>query len=177
MGLDHGLRLGTLAPSEDGIDWSDEAASKAYFETYSKWREGVEIITWRKANAIHKWFVENVQDGVDDCENYKVTKAQLITMLDLVDRVLAGTRTEQGTIKNGTTYTAATGWLDNMVSGEVNLNPELAAEILPSTSGFFFGSTDYDQWYLDNLRYTSETLTPFLDTMKDDDTVVYWSSW
>jgi hypothetical protein len=23
---------------------------------------------WRKANAIHRWFVDNVQDGNDDCK-------------------------------------------------------------------------------------------------------------
>jgi len=24
-------------------------------------------VYWRKANAIHKWFVDNLADGVDDC--------------------------------------------------------------------------------------------------------------
>ena len=24
---------------------------------------------WRKANAIHKWFVDNVQDGEDNCQS------------------------------------------------------------------------------------------------------------
>ena len=37
-----------------------------------------EVGYWRKANQIHKWFVDNVQDGVDDCGEYKVTKEQLI---------------------------------------------------------------------------------------------------
>ena len=27
--------------------------------------DGDQIASWRKANAIHKWFVDNVQDGVD----------------------------------------------------------------------------------------------------------------
>ena len=27
---------------------------------------------WRKANAIHRWFVENVQKGEDDCRDYYV---------------------------------------------------------------------------------------------------------
>ena len=27
-----------------------------------------EVGYWRKANAIHKWFVDNVQDGNDDCK-------------------------------------------------------------------------------------------------------------
>ena len=26
-----------------------------------------ELGYWRKANQIHRWFVENVQDGVDNC--------------------------------------------------------------------------------------------------------------
>ena len=25
---------------------------------------------WRKANHIHKWFVDNVQNGEDDCKEY-----------------------------------------------------------------------------------------------------------
>lgn len=28
----------------------------------------VKVGYWRKANAVHKWFVENVQDGVDECD-------------------------------------------------------------------------------------------------------------
>ena len=42
-----------------------------------------EIIYWRKANAIHKWFVENVQEGVDDCGEYEVTVEQLTELRDL----------------------------------------------------------------------------------------------
>jgi len=36
-----------------------------------------EIGYWRKANAIHNWFVTNVQDGKDDCEEYDVSREQL----------------------------------------------------------------------------------------------------
>jgi hypothetical protein len=32
----------------------------------------LEFLYWRKANAIHNWFVKNVQDGVDDCREYYV---------------------------------------------------------------------------------------------------------
>src|SRR6187549_2040929 len=31
-----------------------------------------QVAYWRKANAIHRWFVEKVQGGKDDCENYEV---------------------------------------------------------------------------------------------------------
>lgn len=45
---------------------------------------------WRKANAIHNWFVENVQDGEDDCEYHRpVTKEDLETLFELCREVLA----------------------------------------------------------------------------------------
>ena len=36
---------------------------------------------WRKANAIHKWFVDNVQDGEDNCGKYYVSHTQLKELL------------------------------------------------------------------------------------------------
>jgi hypothetical protein len=43
---------------------------------------------WRKANAIHAWFVANVQNGVDDCHEYECSPDQLRTLLELVNTVL-----------------------------------------------------------------------------------------
>ena len=43
---------------------------------------------WRKANAIHGWFVENVQNGVDDCGYYELTKEILDKMLEEVQTAL-----------------------------------------------------------------------------------------
>ena len=44
---------------------------------------------WRKANAIHSWFVENCADGVDDCRDIYVSKDQAKDLLTLCDKVLA----------------------------------------------------------------------------------------
>jgi hypothetical protein len=43
---------------------------------------------WRKANAIHQWFVENVQDGKDDCEEYYVAYSKLRALYDVCEKVL-----------------------------------------------------------------------------------------
>ena len=43
---------------------------------------------WRKANAIHKWFVENVQNGKDDCGIYGVCREDLEKLLSIVNQVL-----------------------------------------------------------------------------------------
>lgn len=42
---------------------------------------------WRKANAIHKWFVDNVQDGVDDCKEYYVAQSKMEELLELCKKV------------------------------------------------------------------------------------------
>lgn len=36
-----------------------------------------EIGYWRKANGVHRWFVENVQGGTDDCGHYVVSEERL----------------------------------------------------------------------------------------------------
>lgn len=36
-----------------------------------------DIGSWRKVNWVHKWFVDNVQDGNDDCGNYEVSSELL----------------------------------------------------------------------------------------------------
>lgn len=43
---------------------------------------------WRKANAIHRWFVENVQDGADDCGMYDVSPQHLRLLRDTCQQVL-----------------------------------------------------------------------------------------
>jgi hypothetical protein len=48
----------------------------------------VEAAYWRKANAIHQWFVENVQDDVDDCETYSVSRDQLRQLVSVCKEVL-----------------------------------------------------------------------------------------
>jgi len=49
----------------------------------------IEAGYWRKANAIHKWFVDNVQEGEDDCGNYYVGREQLAELRELCQKVLA----------------------------------------------------------------------------------------
>ena len=48
----------------------------------------VEAGYWRKANQIHKWFVDNVQGGTDDCGNYYVGREQLEELKKLCEQVL-----------------------------------------------------------------------------------------
>ena len=87
-----------------------------------------EAAYWRKANQIHRWFVENVQEGVDDCREYYVSFEQLEKLLSICETVLAA--------KNDT----------------------LSASLLPPMQGFFFGSYEFDDWYYENVSNTIDQL-------------------
>jgi hypothetical protein len=106
----------------------------------------LEACYWRKANAIHKWFVDNCQDGIDECQVTYVSKEQLTDLLDLCK--------------------------------QVKKNHSLAHSLLPSESGFFFGGTEYDEWYFNSIDYTIKELTKLLK-QKDSDygEFYYQSSW
>jgi hypothetical protein len=49
----------------------------------------MEAMYWRKANAIHKWFVDNVQGGVDNCAEYFVERKLLQELLQVCKEVKA----------------------------------------------------------------------------------------
>ena len=52
--------------------------------------KGIEIdaMYWRKANAIHGWFVNVVQFGEDDCKEHDVDREQLVTLRNLCKDIL-----------------------------------------------------------------------------------------
>lgn len=45
---------------------------------------------------------------------------------------------------------------------EVSLDHDKAEDLLPSASGFFFGSTEYDEWYFQGIEETIEMLDRIL---------------
>lgn len=47
-----------------------------------------EVAYWRKANQIHNWFVENVQEGDDNCGEYYVSGEDVAKLLKQVNMAL-----------------------------------------------------------------------------------------
>jgi len=109
---------------------------------------------WRKANAIHGWFVNNVQGGEDNCQPYYVPREKLVELQNDCRAVLlvnAGADKEEVAIDHG-------------------LNP---------TQGFFFGSYEMDEYYDQDLKYTIEMLDHVLSCVPDEYeySFYYTSSW
>jgi len=122
----------------------------------------LEAMYWRKANAIHGWFVENVQDGDDDCKEYEVERSQLEALRDLCSKIL-------------TRHEAMKTMSDEQIEEMDDLDED--EESLEPTAGFFFGSTDKDEWYYEDLKNTAEGLRRVLETLPDDYSFSYHASW
>lgn len=136
-----------------------------------------EVAYWRKANQIHAWFVENVQGGEDDCGAYKVDKEQLEDLLDICKQIEENAVMKKGKVVNGQTVKDGE-WVNIYEDGYNIINPEICEELLPTCSGFFFGSTEYDQWYMDDITSTIEQLEKVIEeTDWETETVYYQASW
>ena len=76
--FDTGLK--GLCPDIEGVEQLDEAVHEA--GEYTKYLSLTkEIGYWRKANAVHSWFVENCQDGIDECQLSEVSREDLEDLL------------------------------------------------------------------------------------------------
>jgi hypothetical protein len=129
---------------------------------------------WRKANAIHNWFVKHVQGGEDDCKEYYVSHDDLAELLETVKKVLKSSPLVDGTINNGYSFVDGIKTY-NTSEGKVMKDPSEAQRLLPTTEGFFFGSTDYDEWYVKDLEATVKILE---DALADENADYYYqSSW
>lgn len=139
---------------------------------------------WRKANQIHGWFVSNIQDGVDDCGSYELTKEKANELLSICRNIKQKCSLVDGQVKNGQVASVETGgkFVDAIEDGNTMTNSEVAEKLLPSESGFFFGSTDYDQWYMESIDETIEILEAIMGESDPDKDyfsaeVYYQSSW
>lgn len=116
-----------------------------------------EVAYWRKANAIHNWFVTNCNGGEDNNGSMYVYTEQLQELLETIDKVLNSVRLKKGKIHVGTTY--KDGKSEEMYEdGKVVANPEVCEKYLPTASGFFFGNTDYHEYYIEELKRTRDIL-------------------
>lgn len=56
-------------------------------------------------------------------------------------------------------------------------NKDLASELLPTSSGFFFGGTEYDEYYFNDIQYTIELIESLLKEDNTNSSFYYSSSW
>lgn len=103
----------------------------------------IDAMYWRKANAIHGWFVKNCQGGKDECQETYVDRAKLNDLLSYCRQAL---ETKD-------------------------------AEILSPVGGFFFGSTEIDEYYWNDIEQTVIGLEKALTLPENQYEFYYQASW
>lgn len=133
---------------------------------------------WRKANQIHNWFVQNVQDGVDDCEyHHEVTKEKLEQLRELCNELLSEVKLIPGQVVSGYRFVHDEA-VPIMIDGLVMEDDSGCRRYLPTSEGFFFGDTNYDEYYIENLKQTVEICDKILaETDFENQMIYYISSW
>jgi hypothetical protein len=132
------------AKASVGPEHQDLVAQRG--ENYTWFSIFEEVAYWRKVNSVHRWFVDNVQSGVDECQYAEVIETQLKELLVQVRIVLQ--------------------------------EPRVAERLLPTRSGFFFGTYEYDGWYWEGMKTTETQVARVLaETDWDKQIVFYHSSW
>ena len=110
---------------------------------------------WRKANAIHGWFVNTLANGVDECQPIYVSRENLEQLRDACKHILS--------VPVGVSMEDA--------AAEVGIEP---------TQGFFFGSYEMDDYYVSDLERTVEMIDHVFSLVPEDDyhySFVYQASW
>ena len=134
-----------------------------------------EVGYWRKANAIHEWFCNELGEAAANCQDAYVEREQLEKLLDIVNKVLEASELVDGDVTNGYSAKAGEDLKPNIEKGKIIKDPTVAKELLPTESGPFFGGTDYDQWYYEELVETKEILEKALKYEHGD--FYYYASW
>ena len=60
---------------------------------------------------------------------------------------------------------------------EVLANHDKASFLLPTETGFFFGSTDYDDWYFDDVQNVKEKFEEILADFDRDEDILIMHCW
>jgi hypothetical protein len=105
---------------------------------------------WRKANMIHNWIYQNCAAcNQQDYEHIIVERGKLEELLKICRTILINR--------------------DSFLCG----NTELAKSKLPTKSGFFFGSLEYNEDYLEDIEETVVIIESTLAKLEEDEVIFY----
>ena len=107
-----------------------------------------EVMYWRKANQVRDWFVRNIEEMNQESDCEHFTVSK-----ELLEKLVSDCKT-------------------------VLADHSSAVVLLPTASGFFFGSTDYDEWYYRDLEETVKGVQAVIDeTDWETEEVSYYEWW
>ena len=141
-----------------------------------------EVAYWRKANAIHAWFSriyekENNGEELDNCQELYVTKEDLIDLKNICKRVLESSKLVYKEVPVKKFDYEKKEYVQAYRTMKVLEDSSVAEELLPTQSGFFFGSTVYDEWYVHDLEETINQINKILAEVDFDEYNIVYHAW
>ena len=108
-----------------------------------------ELMYWRKANHIHAFFIDRCGDegGYHNCREMHVDTE---TITDLINKLKKVVKAKDDSVSN---------------------------ELLPTAPGFFWGATEYDEYYYEECERTLNELSDLVDSGDADCDLYYEASW
>lgn len=111
-----------------------------------------EVAYWRKANAVHAWFVDHVQGGTDECQESPVSIEQLTELRDACRAVLTDRSKAARLLPTR----------GGFFFGSTDMDPE----------------TEAGAWYWRDISETADVLDGILtEPGADDCEYIYQASW
>lgn len=110
-----------------------------------------QVAYWRKFNALHNWFVNECADGEDNCQEIYIGE-KLPELLETLQKV------------------------KEVYEGDTPNKEDVFEDLFPTASGFFFGDTDYGEYYIQEVNETIDLLTELLKEDENGD-YYYQASW
>lgn len=133
-----------------------------------------QVAVWRKFNALHNWIVDNCAKGIDECQEIYIGQNDMQNLLNTLKEaknVLDRASMKKETIKIGMNN-------DGDIFSDIDVYDceDDIKDILPPVSGFFFGSTQIDEYYKNDVERTIE----IIDNLLREDAAAdfyYQASW
>ncbi len=139
---------------------------------------------WRKANAIHKYIVDNFNDGVDDCKDIWLSLEDLEILLDVCKKVKKSIKLVDGEVAESYTFNEKGEKVYRYGNGKVIEDISVCEKLLPTTDGFFFGNTQYNEYYAQDIEDTIDILKKVIKEEKEQEKttgftndIIYHASW
>lgn len=126
----------------------------AKLKTSNKKESDIEVAYFRKFNALQNYFEENF-----DQENCEDTNLTYDIVVDLIDR------------------------LERVVKAKAFGNTDTAEELFPTTNGFFYGDTSYNEYYFEKIRDALRLFRQIEEEYFDDEELnsdyesLYYTCW
>lgn len=140
-----------------------------------------EIAYWRKANAIHAWFSrlyeKETGKELENCHNMVVSKEDLIKLRDDCKRVINSSKLVYKDVPVRKYDYDKEEYVNSTRMMKVLNDSSIAEELLPTQNGFFFGSTIYDEFYVEDLKNTIEQIDNILNDVDFEEYDIEYHAW